>query len=995
MINLLSSISIDFIIVLIFLAINLVVGFHKGRGVKNISDFALGGRNFSTFTLVATLVAILATGSSFTITLCRTYSQGINYVIASSGIALSFFIIGYVFVPRMSKFLGDISVADTMGKLYGDKVKLITAIAGSIGATGIIAVQFKVFAVMINLFMNLSGGTQISEEGSIFLAAGIVTFYSAFGGIKSVNFTDVVQSISFLIIIPIIGFIVYKHFISTGNSFIDGFSYSKFDLAKVFNYKNHDFWSLIALATYFLIPGIEPPIFQRIAIGRNVFQVKKAFIIAGICLLFIKLTLSLIGFFILHINPNLESSQILPYVIDNYSFIGIKALIIISITSMAMSTADSYINSSAVLISNDILSVLFNIKTEKNKFLLAITSSIVLGLGGIYFATSASDLLTIILFANSFYMPIVTTPLMITILGFRTKTKTILIGMAAGAVTVIIWKYILKISADVIVFAMGINFIFIMASHYLLKLEGGWNAVETPDEVIMIKEQRARDWKKVKEYIKGFSYAKFCKKYSLKNEMNYITFGIVSFFVIMATLFSMPVKMQLLQFDGLKILLVVSLTTSAIFSGFYLWPKKIRKLEYIDRIFPLGALILLPFTGSLFVIASDFYTTQLMIFILDMVILSFLMRWKPAILISIFGIYLANKVAPLLFNTYNYTNNIDSIYVVLLLSVFVIRFFIGPKEEKDAINEFIIKYLKKRHEEETLEIVKLRDHRGEYIKRIEDEAIMIWAQSYKKLESLKKEIPLDSIKTKKQLDSFLEKLSPLVSKFNDGVDYFKSVFKQLETQVEINLSDYNIKEVTLETIEEYKKHSDTVPNIINFINRIHYEKLTFDKELIKKAIKDLLINISKISEEKIDVILETDVISYDLDFTTDLKMKKDAIKISFKCKKDEEILDDFLKEHANLYDIYNIIDAHYGEVNENSQSNLLHYSYLIPTDLSEIRPKPMDIRNLIIKKLNRDTEEIVKGKSMIEKQELAKKMKEEGIKISIISKLLLLDVKKI
>ena len=105
---------------------------------------------------------------------------------------------------------------------------------------------------------------------------------------------------------------------------------------------------------------------------------------------------------------------------------------------------------------------------------------------------------------------------------------------------------------------------------------------------------------------------------------------------------------------------------------------------------------------------------------------------------------------------------------------------------------------------------------------------------------------------------------------------------------------------------------------------------------MKKAIRDLLINISRIYEENIDVILETDVISYDLDFTSDLKMKKDAIKISFRCKKDEEILDNFLKEQA---DIYNIIDAHYGEVNEDSQDNLLHYSYLIPTDLHEIRPK--------------------------------------------------------
>ena len=43
--------NIDAWIVVMFLAINLCVGFYFGRGIKNLKEYALGKRNFSTITL--------------------------------------------------------------------------------------------------------------------------------------------------------------------------------------------------------------------------------------------------------------------------------------------------------------------------------------------------------------------------------------------------------------------------------------------------------------------------------------------------------------------------------------------------------------------------------------------------------------------------------------------------------------------------------------------------------------------------------------------------------------------------------------------------------------------------------------------------------------------------------------------------------------------------------------------------------------------------------
>lgn len=76
--------NIDSVIFIGFLVINLAVGLFYGRGVKNIKDYALGGRNFTTAALVSTIVATWASGSGFFITMSKTYSDGLYYVFASS-----------------------------------------------------------------------------------------------------------------------------------------------------------------------------------------------------------------------------------------------------------------------------------------------------------------------------------------------------------------------------------------------------------------------------------------------------------------------------------------------------------------------------------------------------------------------------------------------------------------------------------------------------------------------------------------------------------------------------------------------------------------------------------------------------------------------------------------------------------------------------------------------------------------------------------------------
>ena len=144
-------------------------------------------------------------------------------------------------------FLCKVFIASAMGELYGNKVRSITAIAGSIGSAGLIAMQFKVFGNVISYFIAIPPTTAIIVSGVI------ATIYSAFGGIRAVTFTDILQGFTFGVIIPLLGFTIWNHFYHMDYSIAWATKVSQFGLNILFDSSNSGFWSFIFLFIYFSI----------------------------------------------------------------------------------------------------------------------------------------------------------------------------------------------------------------------------------------------------------------------------------------------------------------------------------------------------------------------------------------------------------------------------------------------------------------------------------------------------------------------------------------------------------------------------------------------------------------------------------------------------------------------------------------------------------------------------------------------------------------------
>jgi Na+/proline symporter/signal transduction histidine kinase len=673
------NLNIDSAIFIGFLAVNLAVGLFYGKEVRSIREYAIGGRNFSTITIVATLVATWISGGSFSLYMSETYSQGLHFILSIFADAGSFLIIGCIFAPRMAEFLGQLSVAEAMGSLYGKHVRIITAITGFIGTIGALALQFKVSSTVLSYLFG------ISDMYATLASSLVVIAYSTFGGIRSVTFTDLIQFFMFGTIIPIMIFVIWNT-MDNSTSVVNTLTQNPlFDYRKVFDYQAPKFWTTLTIFLYFLIPGLSPATFQRITMASNITQVQRSFCFAAVVLLLVELLIAWIAILVLSQDANLDPNNLVNYIIDNYAYVGLKGLIVIGIMAMVMSTADSYINSAAVLFAHDVCKPL-GFASEKNELFLSRFFSIMLGSIALAFTFSGASFLNLFLLGYSFYMIVVTIPFIMAILGFRSTTKSVIIGMAAGVFTVLIWSHFGQPEIDSVLPGMVANMIAFVGSHYLLRQPGGWVGIKDETPLQVLRDNRKRNFKKLISNLKQFNLWDFCKKNTPKHDYVYPLFGLFCIISVFSAMYSIPKETQLQHQRILEFIYHTAVFSSSILLTFPVWPSIFRQEKFIIIAWNIMLPYLLIFAPTLLIIVSNLGQFQLMIFLLNMVVISLMLRWQVAILMICFAVFSSVQSYKWYIGGESINATIDLgvqfkiMYALLFMSSILIA-FLKPKQE--------------------------------------------------------------------------------------------------------------------------------------------------------------------------------------------------------------------------------------------------------------------------------------------------------------------------
>ena len=669
-------ISPDIFIFITFLLINFSIGLACSRNVHTIREYAIGNRNFSTATISATLIATAVAGSTFAFNISGSYTEGLYFIIPALGDGISYLIIAFILAPKLGMFFNRISVADAMGSLYGDKIRVISALLGSIPAVGTVAVQFTILTEIIQYFLD------ISPMLSLMISALVIISYASLGGIKAVTFTDVIQFIAFGVFIPLLIFIVWH---SVQDKAVLNFALNNNELwtpAKIFNADNPKLTEYLFLFFFFAIPAFDPAVFQRVVIAKNVKQIKYSFAIAGTICTAIYLALNFIGFLLSANGADIDTIHLIPYLLAEYTKPGLKIAMALGLMAMIMSTADSYLNSSSIMMTNDFLKPIGFSWARNNPLLVCRLMTIFIGICAVMLSLSQNTILDILLLSYGLYMPVVSVPLLFAIMKIRNKPSSVLLAMLLGSISLTCIK-LLYPNMDNIIIPMILNGLFLFLTR--IKEPSGNNHLY---DATGADNTSLNKFKDILGQLNHFSTEKLTRSfstpcYSLNNSKVICYLGGFCMVFILISIFSTPYNIISTYESTLYNMLYAALCCS---TAMIMHPLLPREYHYhrILTIIPYIALGYLIVTFPVTLVGLGHHsTTQIAILGIGVVMLYVLMHWRIATIILAIGITSAAALA-----TITITNSLNSQYVfetnhwqamyIILAAILLSLLFIHP-----------------------------------------------------------------------------------------------------------------------------------------------------------------------------------------------------------------------------------------------------------------------------------------------------------------------------
>lgn len=421
---------IDVIIISGYLLLALILGIWVAHNVTSPEEYKTGGRQYSSWVVFATLSASFI-GGGFTIGLAeKSFLFGIAYPLAMLGFSLKEILVAKFIAPRMGAFKDAMTVGDIMVKAYGSKTRFISGIASVLVCGGIIGAQILACGNILYTLLELP-----IIYGSL-ITAGIVVIYATYGGMKSVVAVDVLHFSILIIMLPLV--------LIFALSGIGGFSALANGVPQSYLSPIESIgWTSVFLLflSFFLGETLIPPYVQRLLIGKTREDTQKGTLFSGILSVPFFLMIGGIGMCAYVLNSDLQPNLALPHVINTVMPVGLKGLAIAAMLAVIMSSADSFLNSTAVAMTNDVLVPLgLKAKNPKAELLLSRMVTFAIGLLAIVFALNATSALDLLLYSYQFWTPFILVPLLAAIFQVRSSDKTFLASALVGIVSVIWWN---------------------------------------------------------------------------------------------------------------------------------------------------------------------------------------------------------------------------------------------------------------------------------------------------------------------------------------------------------------------------------------------------------------------------------------------------------------------------------------------------------------------------------------------------------------------------
>jgi Na+/proline symporter/signal transduction histidine kinase len=420
----------DTLIVIVFLIICLIIGLYRSAKIKTLKEFAIGYKNI-TVTVLVCIIFSSSIGAASTIGITgKIYDYGSVFVFSELFIPLSWLTTSIIVAKNIEKFKGCISLGEIMHKIYGLPGRWITALVSIIRSLGAIAAQALAMGIIFNYFFG------VDKNYGILIGYGIITIYSALGGIRAVIHTEIFKFVVFFLIIPISYIFIFS---KTGGleNFITNLPEEHTNL----NLSQKNLTLIASFAFFYLLPNFSPNFIQRCLIAENSYQLKKALNMIALISLPFSGAFCLIAYKMHAFFPNLDSNEVLLKFITLLPPI-LKGLMIAGIIAIIMSLAEAKINATSVILVNDVVNILYPNLSNAIQLIALRFITIILSVGSLAIINSNKNILDLVWMVANFWDPIIVIPASAGFLGFRTNSRSFIVSVLTAILATLIGRFI-------------------------------------------------------------------------------------------------------------------------------------------------------------------------------------------------------------------------------------------------------------------------------------------------------------------------------------------------------------------------------------------------------------------------------------------------------------------------------------------------------------------------------------------------------------------------
>ena len=396
------------------------------KKVKTADDMVTGGHRIPFIILVGSLLATWCGGGGITGNASIIYNGGpwvgaITFAAPPIGIILLYFIAGKV---RKSN---KVTVPEIMGARYGQSASIISAVCVMLAYVGVLA------AADILVLLCSSSGVEISRGLALVICTTIIVVITVGGGLVSVAYSDAISALimigGFFIAIPIL--------ISVANAQGAVLPPEKTTLTG-----GMSGWELLGyfLPSLALMLG-DQNMLQRFASAKNSTEAKKSNIGMFIGEILVIVSIIAVVTQAARLYPTLDTpSNVIFQVSVDYLPMAFGALIMCACMAFIVTTADSYLLSSATNLTNDIyVKYIRKDATDKQKMLVLRGTIVVFSVIAVALTLYFPTVLSLQMTAYTMYGAAITPAILFALFSKKVTPAAGIAGILVGGLATIVW----------------------------------------------------------------------------------------------------------------------------------------------------------------------------------------------------------------------------------------------------------------------------------------------------------------------------------------------------------------------------------------------------------------------------------------------------------------------------------------------------------------------------------------------------------------------------